>query len=205
MGFGWLGFTMISMGSLSPSISVPFTSRSSHRRCSIKRSVLKTFTSFIVKHLWWSLQVCNFIKKRLQHKRFPVKFVKYLRTPILKNICERLLLHQSYQTSVMELFREKSFLIFTREDPYHWCLIAFVGKSVWKKWCARGLFGLYDYTISSTSARLLTEKYYFKIKPINAQLQQLKIKIFAEIIKKDMKKLVFHKKPVAWLLRHFKR
>ena len=39
------------------------------------------------------LQVCNFIKKRLQHRCFPVKFAKVLRTPILENICERLLLH----------------------------------------------------------------------------------------------------------------
>ena len=38
------------------------------------------------------LQACNFIKKRLQHSCFPVKFAKLLRTPNLKNICERLLL-----------------------------------------------------------------------------------------------------------------
>ena len=38
------------------------------------------------------LQACNFTKKRLQHRCFPVKFVKFFRTTILKNICERLLL-----------------------------------------------------------------------------------------------------------------
>ena len=38
------------------------------------------------------LQVCNFIKKRLQHRYFPVIIAKFLRIPILKNICERLLL-----------------------------------------------------------------------------------------------------------------
>ena len=32
-------------------------------------------------------KVCNFIKKRLQHRYFPVKFAKFLRTPISKNIC----------------------------------------------------------------------------------------------------------------------
>ena len=37
-------------------------------------------------------QVCNFIKKRLQHRCFPVIIAKFLRIPILKNICERLLL-----------------------------------------------------------------------------------------------------------------
>ena len=38
------------------------------------------------------LQACNFIKKRLQHSCFPAKFANFLRTPILKNICEQLLL-----------------------------------------------------------------------------------------------------------------
>ena len=33
------------------------------------------------------LQVCNSIKKRLQHKCFPLSIAKFLRTPILKNIC----------------------------------------------------------------------------------------------------------------------
>ena len=35
------------------------------------------------------LRACNFIKKRLQHRCFPVKFANLLRTLILKNICER--------------------------------------------------------------------------------------------------------------------
>ena len=37
------------------------------------------------------LQKCNFIKNRIQHKCFLVKFAKFLGTSILKNICERLL------------------------------------------------------------------------------------------------------------------
>ena len=39
------------------------------------------------------LRTCNFIKKRLQHRCFPVKFAKFLRTTNLKNICKRLLLN----------------------------------------------------------------------------------------------------------------
>ena len=31
-------------------------------------------------------QAWNFIKKRLQHKCFPVNIAKFLRTPLLKNI-----------------------------------------------------------------------------------------------------------------------
>ena len=36
------------------------------------------------------LETCDFIKKGLQHSCFPVNIAKFLRTPILKNICERL-------------------------------------------------------------------------------------------------------------------
>ena len=35
---------------------------------------------------------CNFNKKRLQHRCFPVRFAKFLRTLILNNSCERLVL-----------------------------------------------------------------------------------------------------------------
>ena len=38
------------------------------------------------------LQTCNIIKKRLQHRCFCVNIAKFLKTPILKIICERLLL-----------------------------------------------------------------------------------------------------------------
>ena len=38
------------------------------------------------------LQVCNFIKTRLQHSCFLDNAVKFLNTGILKNVCERLLL-----------------------------------------------------------------------------------------------------------------
>ena len=38
------------------------------------------------------LKPCNFIKKKLQHRCFSVNIAEFLRTPILKNICERLLL-----------------------------------------------------------------------------------------------------------------
>ena len=41
-----------------------------------------------------SLKVCNFIKKRLQRRYFPVNIAKFLRTPILKSIYEQPLLHR---------------------------------------------------------------------------------------------------------------
>ena len=66
--------------------------RNSHQRCSVKIDVLKNFANFTGKHLFWSLflivadlKACSFIKKRLQHRCFPVKFHKFLKTHILKN------------------------------------------------------------------------------------------------------------------------
>ena len=51
-----------------------------------KKEKIANFTG---KHLCWRL----FNKKRFQRKCFPVKFGKVLKTPILKNICGRLLLY----------------------------------------------------------------------------------------------------------------
>ena len=58
------------------------TYRSSHRRCYVKKLFLKT----------WQYSQEIFIKNRLHRKPFPVNIIKLLRTPNLKNICERLLL-----------------------------------------------------------------------------------------------------------------
>ena len=66
--------------------------RSSHWKCSRKKDSLKNVVNFTRKHLRQSLLLIQFIKKRLQHKCFPVKSAKVLITPILQNICERLLL-----------------------------------------------------------------------------------------------------------------
>ena len=60
------------------------TDRSSHLQMFFKIGVLKNFAIFTGKHRSWSLfltalQVSNFIKKRHQHKCFPVYIVKFLR------------------------------------------------------------------------------------------------------------------------------
>ena len=79
--------------------------RRSHWRCSVKKGVLKKFGNFTGKHLCWSLfliklQAQSLVKKRLQHWCFPVKFAKFLRTSILKNICKILLLSVSPQNTI---------------------------------------------------------------------------------------------------------
>ena len=56
--------------------------RTSHWRWFMEKAVLKNFAVFTAK-----LQTWNFIKKRLQHRCFPLNIAKFLSTPILKNIC----------------------------------------------------------------------------------------------------------------------
>ena len=60
-------------------------SRSSHRRCSVKKGILKNFTIFAGKHLCWSIffdKVATLLKKRLQHS-FPVNIAKFLKTTMV--------------------------------------------------------------------------------------------------------------------------
>ena len=70
-----------------------------HEFRSSRRIILKKFLISFYKVA--GLQVCNiaasnFVKKTLLHRCFPVKFDKFSKTPILKNICERLLLCIDY-------------------------------------------------------------------------------------------------------------
>ena len=71
----------------------PETVRSSHWRCFVEIGVLQNFANFTRKHLRWSLFLIRLQLIRAQHRCFTVKFAKFLRTTILKNICKRLLLN----------------------------------------------------------------------------------------------------------------
>ena len=74
--------------------------RSSDRRCSIKKGVLRNFVKFTGKSLRQSLffnkvaglRCATLLKNRLWHRCFPVNFIKLLKTPFLKNTSGRLLL-----------------------------------------------------------------------------------------------------------------
>ena len=64
----------------------------------LQKSVLKNFSKFTGKYLRRSLffnkvQACNFTKKSLRHRFLPVSFLKFLRTPFLKEYLGWLLLH----------------------------------------------------------------------------------------------------------------
>ena len=60
--------------------------RSSCPKVFCKKGVFRNFAKFIRKHL------CNFIKKRLWNRCFPVNFAKFLRTSFLKETVRWLLL-----------------------------------------------------------------------------------------------------------------
>ena len=59
-----------------------------------------------------TLKACYIIKKRLQHRCFPVNIAKFLRTSILKNICEQLRLGTSNFTKNEILFQAFSTILF---------------------------------------------------------------------------------------------
>ena len=64
-----------------------------------KKNIYRNFTKFTGKHPHWSLffnivpEACNFTKKRLKHRCFPLNFVEFLWTPFLQNTSPWLLLY----------------------------------------------------------------------------------------------------------------
>ena len=65
----------------------PHPNRRSQQRCYVKKGVLRNFTKK-------SLRPAALLKKRPWHRCFPVNFVKFLRTPILKEHLRWLLLER---------------------------------------------------------------------------------------------------------------
>ena len=82
-------------------------SRSSHRRCSVGKGVLRNFVKFTVNHLCHSLhstsvRPATLLKERLWHNWFPVNFAKFLRTTFWQNTSVRLLLNSCVSSQRMK-------------------------------------------------------------------------------------------------------
>ena len=93
---------------------------------------------------------CNFVKKRLQHKCFPVKLSKFLRTLILMNICKRLLLQSDF--IVFRIHHESISLPLTFE----------------KLWLFQVIFNLMNFPLIITHRKLLSKaklKLFLKLFP----------------------------------------
>ena len=81
--------------------------RSSHRRCSVRKGLLRNFAIFTGKHLCQSLffnkvagpRSAALLEKRLWCRCFPLCFAKFLRTPFLQITSGRLLLYLEFITS----------------------------------------------------------------------------------------------------------
>ena len=99
--------------------------RSSHRRCSVRRGFLRNFAKFSGKYLRQSLffskvagvRPATLLKKRLWHRRFPMNFAKFLRTPFLWNTTgrKRLLLPFIYLINFfLHGLKLKHWVVFTK-------------------------------------------------------------------------------------------
>ena len=100
--------------------------RSSHRRCSVRKGVLRNLTKFTGTHLCQSLffnkvaalKPAALLKRRLWHRRFPVNFAKFLRTLFLQNISGRLFLRVlNMCLQVLNHSFSETFRIFLRQYP----------------------------------------------------------------------------------------
>ena len=93
--------------------------RSSHRRCSVRKSVFRNFAKFTGKHLCQNLffnKVLGLRRKTLLKKKnwrrcFPVNFETFLRTPFLQNTSGQELLHTYWLIHFNINFKDVSLVI----------------------------------------------------------------------------------------------
>ena len=101
-----------------------FTEAATHRRCSLKKVVVKNFANFTEKHLCWSIFLTKlrafslqFIKKETPAQAFSCEGCKTFKNThfesILKNICEWLLLYLAKE--VEQNFMIQNFLVNKRK------------------------------------------------------------------------------------------
>ena len=84
-----------------------------HNRCSEKSSKFHWKTS-VLESLFnkvAGLKTCNIIKKRLQHRHFPAKFVKFLRTPVFTKHLRWLLLNKPRRSLWFTVWQSKALVI----------------------------------------------------------------------------------------------
>ena len=116
--------------------------RASHRSCSVRKGVLRSFTKFTGKHLCQSLffnkvdsvLVKFYIKKGTLTQAFSCEFAKFLRTPFLKNTSGRLPLYVKENTCSSQK-SQQSWTIYRSSRPEVFCkkgvlrnLTKFTGK-----------------------------------------------------------------------------
>ena len=121
--------------------------RSSRPEVFHKKCVLGNFAKFIEKQLCQNLifnkvavKVATFIKKRLWHRRFPVNFAKFLRTPFLWNIsggCAWMLWLRA-RKSMSQPFPANSSSLCTLKTSENLCFCIFSGSIEESRWAVMG-------------------------------------------------------------------
>ena len=117
------------------------TVRSSHRRCSIKKLFLKNLQypqetlvlESLFKTFFKKSSRRSFIKKRSQHRCFLVNNRRFLRLPILKNICERLFFDY-FNGSLLhgpKSSRSRLYYGIRLQGPSHWSSFLFLSRHLW--------------------------------------------------------------------------
>ena len=81
----------IALNISSRDFNIHCTFRSSHQRCSVKKGVPRNFENS-KENTCARVSFSTLLKKRLWHRRFPVNFAKFRRTPFSQSTSGRLLL-----------------------------------------------------------------------------------------------------------------
>ena len=137
----------------------PYEDRSSHRRCSIKKGVLKSFSKFKGKYLYQSLFFpATLLKNRLWHRCFPVNSENFLRIPFLQNTSGRLLLWRLFQTSQLR------FTLFG---------LSFFHTAHTMKFFIKNFFGKFSFVVQCQSSHLL-----FSLKYVLKSVLAFKLHVF---------------------------
>ena len=91
-----------------------------------KKSVLKHFAKFTGRHFCQSshLGLPTLFKKRLWNRCFPANFAKFLRTPILKNICEWLPLTSIFFLPIFPALLQ----LRLRKSPSSFCVLVILSS-----------------------------------------------------------------------------
>ena len=112
------------------------------------------------------LQACIFIKKKLQHKCFPVNITKFLRSPILKYISKRLLLYfwKMYFNNIIYIVAE-NFIFNFRIYKIFFYLLSFGNFSSTKFVFALAFFAR---TISNISHNISNVSFSSSLNRLNA-------------------------------------
>ena len=147
--------------------------KSSRSKIYLRIGVLKNFAIFTGRHLCWclffneyaGLNACNFIKNRLQHKFFPVKFVKFLRTLFFTEHVRWLFLEISYELSLslslLHLRTMNGVISWALQRLFHFTVcVTFLSVSLFFFYFLSWILLLFDFEVSLSILKVKQWSYF---------------------------------------------